>query len=88
MIFRYRGSMEELNDEEKRSLAFAGGILLFSAVAIIAFFLKISIVFYVCAILAIGMGLYMAYNLSRPQASQASVAKPQQNKVRRSRPGK
>ncbi len=59
------------NEHEMRAFAFAVGVLALSILAIVAFAVSgSSWVFYVFAVLAIALGLYMAYHVSNPTRQQ------------------
>ena len=62
------------NRHEARALAFSLGILIFSVLAIVSFILSgAGIVFYLFALLAIAVGFYMAYHLSKAPAEAAKA---------------
>ncbi len=61
------------NEHEKRAFAFALGVLVLSVIAIVVFAVTgNSIIFYLFAVLAVALGLYMAYHVSNPPKQQAA----------------
>lgn len=64
------------NEHETRAFTFSVGVVALSIIAIAAFALSGSgVVFYVFAILAILLGLYMAYHVSNPPKAQQSAGR-------------
>lgn len=61
------------NEHERRAFAFAVGVLALSIIAIIVFAVTgNSIIFYLFAVLAVVLGLYMAYHVSNPPKQQVA----------------
>jgi uncharacterized membrane protein YfcA len=58
------------NQHEARAFAFSLGVIILSALAVAFFVYGNLVLFYLFAILAIGLGFYMAYHLSNPPAAR------------------
>ncbi len=56
--------MNVMNEEEKKSVAIALGIVVLTIAAFVAFIYGVESLFYVVALLAIALGFYMAYRVS------------------------
>lgn len=53
-------------DQEKQLIMVAVGVVFFSIVAVAAFILGAgSVIFYICAVIAIALGFYLSYTLSQ-----------------------
>ena len=58
--------LANISEEERRLFTLAVGVVALSVISVIAFALtRGGVVFYVIALIALGLGLYMAYLLSR-----------------------
>ncbi len=61
------------NQHEMQAFAYSIGVIVLSIFAVAAFILSgSSIIFYAFAVLAVALGLYMAYHMSKTPASHAS----------------
>jgi 4-hydroxybenzoate polyprenyltransferase len=65
-------------DKEKKLLLVSIGVIVLTVLAVITFILGVNIfIFYACAILAIALGFYLSFSLSKqqPSAQQKSTKK-------------
>jgi 4-hydroxybenzoate polyprenyltransferase len=68
----------QVADNEKQFVLVAVGVVLFTILAIAVFLLSVNIIiFYICAVIAVGLGFYLSYNLSqmKPQYQQDNKKK-------------
>ncbi len=71
----------EYTENEKMSLAVAGGVILFSIIAIIAYiYTGGGVLFYAIAIITLCLEFYMAFRISRENNAQEKEPKKQQRK--------
>ncbi len=64
----------QVPQNEMQLLAVAGGVILFTIIALIVFILGVNIlVFYLFAAIAIGLGLYLSFNLSKEGQAKAPL---------------
>lgn len=67
-------------ENEQTSMAFAFGVVAMSIIAIASFFTGIIILFYVFAIIALALGFYMAYRISKEPNGNSPVKSGQKQK--------
>ncbi len=60
--------MQDLNESERRLFIASVGILVLTVAAFVLFFVGVVIGFYAFAAAAIGLGLYLAYGISKENA--------------------
>lgn len=71
----------EYNENEKMSLAVAGGVIVFSVIAIIAYvYTGGGVLFYAIAIITLCLEFYMAFRISRENNAQDKEPKKQQRR--------
>lgn len=60
--------------QEKQLLLVSIGVPAFAILAIVALLMHLSsIIFYLCAIIAIGLGLYLAFSLSKDSSGSEAI---------------
>lgn len=70
------------NEHESRAFMFSTGVIVLTIIAIIAFAVSGgSIIFYVFAVLAVALGLYMAYHISRSPREPLATARAAKKKT-------
>ncbi len=68
---------------EMRNIGLSVGVLIVSALAITAFAYSAIALFYVLAVVAVALGFYMAYALSKESGQAQAAAQPTQKAKRR-----
>ena len=72
------------NEHEMRAFGFAIGVIVLGGLAVTVFvILGSGIVFYVIALLALILGFYMAYHISRGPVRKTTVAKTRRSRARK-----
>ncbi len=67
--------------QEKQLLLVSMGVPAFAILAIVALLMHLSsIIFYLCAVIAIGLGLYLAFNLSKDSTSGSEATQSRKRK--------
>ncbi len=59
------------NKHEMQAFTFSIGVVVLSIIAVVSFALQVMALFYAFAVLAIALGFYMAYHLSKAPAQSA-----------------
>ena len=71
------------DEHEMRAFIFSVGVVVFSVLAIIALVLSATELFYLLAVLAIALGIYMAYHVSKAPARTQQETKGQRKRARK-----
>ncbi len=74
--------MEDMSGEEKKSLVIAIGIVVLTIVAFLAFVYGGGVLFYIIALIAIILGFYMAYRVSKEGKQKGQKAQWRARKAR------